>query len=77
MQTDIKYTHKQADSDTASAFAQYFAESCQALGMNTFGRSSVAHGELVLLTTGNSRAKRHLICDGFLHTGTDIVLYWK
>lgn len=43
MQTDIKYTHKQADSDTGSTFAQYFEESCQALGINTFGRSSVAH----------------------------------
>lgn len=43
MQTDIKYTHKQADSDTGSTFAQYFEESCQALGINMFGRSSVAY----------------------------------
>lgn len=40
MQTDIKYTHKQADSDTGSTFVQCFEES---LGINTCGRSSVAH----------------------------------
>lgn len=42
MQTHIKYTHKHADSDTGSTFAQYFEETCQALSINTFGRSSVA-----------------------------------
>lgn len=49
MQTDIKYTHKQADSDTGNTFAQYFEEPCQALGINMFGQSSVAHEEMFFL----------------------------